>query len=80
MNIERIEWVDSNGMARWYTLADIIELLPLAGCTSVGFVVRETDDGLWLSMSYDHQEGDEQHFDHTTVIPKVAITKREVIG
>lgn len=79
LRIEYVEWVDSNGMGRWFTVAEIVAQLPLAVCTTVGFVVHETGDGLWLALSHDHQQGDELHYDHVTVIPKVAITKREVL-
>lgn len=80
MNIERVVWMDSNGLARWYTKAEVLHLLPVATCTTVGFIMHETDDALWLALSYDHQDGDERHFDHVTVIPKLAITVREVLS
>ena len=80
MNIERVEWVDSSGNGRWRTRAEILSSVPLSCCTTVGFVLDENDEAIWLIQSYDEQVGDEQNVNNTLVIPKVAITKREVIG
>jgi len=80
LSIVRVEWVDSTNIVRWNTKADLTACLP-KHCASVGFLLHETDDAIWIVQSDDRDSDDEdRNFNNTMVIPKIAITKREVIG
>ena len=56
MKVVKIEWVDiSSGTAHW---TDIDEIDPkLMECTSVGIVIRETDDLILLAQNYSESSG-----------------------
>lgn len=69
--IRYIEWVDSAQQSGWHH-DDAFDDHGVAGCRSVGFVMRETDDEVLLGQSQDYRHG---NWSDVIAIPKVAITK-----
>ena len=80
MNIERIEWDDSNGVVHWFTL-DEIKKISEKQIVSVGYVIHETATAVYLAQSDDRDPDEsDRHFNFTMIIVKSAIKKREVLG
>ena len=79
MNIELIEWIDSTGFTGWNKMEDVRGLKALH-CRSIGYVLHENDEALYISGSLDGQEGTSLRVMDALAIPKVAITSRRVIG
>lgn len=67
-----VEWVDSYGDVRW-TDWDEAAKIKVSTNETVGFLVSETDDVLYIGASFDR---DHDNVSGLTIIPKVAITKR----
>ena len=78
MNIEVVEWVDSTGISRWDKRSSVEATKPLRP-TSVGYVVHETDEALYLAQSFDRNDEETQQFDHVMIIPMVAVISRRQI-
>lgn len=78
MNIEVVEWVDSTGISRWDKRSSVVATKPLRP-TSVGYVVHETDEALYLAQSFDRNDTETQQFDHVMIIPTVSVISRRVI-
>ena len=74
-SVVQVSWVDSEqSVSGWVPVTDIPrESVP---CVSVGYLVRQTEDYIALSMSYDEQNENIMGW-HT--IPKVAITGVDVL-
>lgn len=71
-----LEWYDSAGMYGWVNLSEAQGLASYR-CSTLGFVIEETDDVLTISQSYSAAEPDyEQRVFGVFTIPKVAILKR----
>lgn len=71
---EIVKWVDSRCLNGWVAVADI----ELESCRIVttGYVVRETEEELWMATSYDKFAN---CYQGVILIPKVAITSRKAI-
>lgn len=79
LSIERVEWDDSTNIIRWLRRDEIVEC-EVKHCVSVGFLLHEDAKQVWLVQSDDQDaEDDDHHFNNAVAIPKVAITRREVI-
>ena len=77
--IVRIEWDDSTDVVRWYTRDDLTQF-DVKHCVSVGYLLHESDTALYIVQSDDRDEEEsDRHFNNTMIIPKVSVTKREVI-
>lgn len=70
-----LEWVDSTelGNGRWIG-ADDWQDETLATCRSVGFLLKETDDTVFLACALSDEE-----FGGVWLIPKCAIRKRSLL-
>lgn len=80
MEIRYVEWVDSSGRGHWHAMKEARDLVP-DRCTTVGFVLTESDDYLTLIQSFtNRKEEDDNQADNAISIPKVAITKMETLG
>lgn len=73
-----IEWVDSCGSSGWHSPADYEDWEPSA-CVSVGWLMRETDQGLAIAPHVSNVDERDEKVDGLFMIPKVAITKRTVL-
>jgi hypothetical protein len=73
MKIVKIEWVDiSSGTAHW---TDIDEIEPeLMKCTSVGVVIRETEELICIAQNYSADSG---LVADTMLFPKSVVVKIE---
>ena len=71
----RVEWRDSANMGRWRPLSDVKDEPAYLDCVSVGFLLREGDDGVLLAGTHDTQKdpGD-TNVNAPHVIPKGAVT------
>ncbi len=80
LDVEVIEWVDSQGDGSWRPLGEAAKS-DMSRCTSVGYIVGESDDAVTLAQSIDPGVEDERRamVDNTVTIPKVAITSRKVL-
>ena len=78
MNIEVVEWIDSTGVGGWNKATEV-RAATLLRPTTIGFVLHETDDALYLTPTHDGQEGEALRVDDTMIIPKVAILSRRVV-
>lgn len=73
--IVRVDWVDSAGSGTlWETLEDLDGIKPLR-CTTVGFVLEDTDDHITLAMSTHEDRG----IMGALAIPRVAVTRVKVL-
>lgn len=80
MNIEVIEWIDSCSLSGWsseksYRSHADETLL----CRSAGFVFHETDDRIGIIQSQTDKAAPDTSFDHSMIIPKVAIVSRRIL-
>lgn len=84
--IEEIKWLDSlminNG--EWMSYTDIDEELTSKGMLhrSVGYVVKESDEAVFLALSINYDQVDEendQRMSGGTVVPKVSIINRSLL-
>lgn len=71
----RVEWRDSANMGRWRSLSEIESEPAYLDCVSVGFLLREGEDGLLMAGTYDIQKNpDDTNVNAPHVIPKGAVT------
>jgi hypothetical protein len=74
-----LKWLDSSGQHGWYRTLPPEDTLP---CTSVGWLLRETEDSIAITAAIGGRmksEGEEDDFnaDSIVLIPKVAILQME---
>jgi uncharacterized membrane protein YcgQ (UPF0703/DUF1980 family) len=77
MKAVQIVWLDSASTDKW-TRSDVEDLSPVT-ITSIGYIVKETDDYLAITHSIDTHEGRLIQFAGFITIPKAAIIKRKPI-
>lgn len=71
-----MRWSDPKGLGagKWMTPAEVEEEeLSAAGCRSVGYVYRETEDVLILFSSLSYEAGELNELGDGMVIPKVCV-------
>lgn len=70
MRIVYIEWLDAGGIQGWHDRQAVIDDSSLPLCTTVGFVLHETDAMLVVAQNYDK---DSDKVGETTSIPRSVI-------
>ncbi len=68
LKLVMITWCDSNSISQWITPEEIKRTALFQNMKTVGWITHATDELIAISSN----AGD-NHFSHTTVIPKVAI-------
>ena len=79
MQVERIGWVDSAWTSGWRSREKALEETGVVKITTVGYILSEDEDQVVVCMSHDAQVDAAKKYDGFIAIPKVAITKREVL-
>ena len=70
-------WVDSVQVRGWCEIAELPD--SEMRCVSTGYLVKETDDAVWLAGHLAFHEDDRHDVQGTMKIPKCAITERRLI-
>lgn len=73
MEVRYIEWLDSCAQSFWSDEKLAKDLRP-DHCSTVGFVVNETDEFVTVIQSFTNRDGEQDQAGHTLCIPKFAIT------
>ena len=76
-----VDWLDSSGASGWQLIEDAAVMEP-DPCTSVGFVIAETEDRLTLLQSFTNRKATakaKDMGDHALTIPKCSITRVVVL-
>lgn len=77
--IRLIRWTDASGSAGWSKRTEVEEEMHTHPCESVGFVLRDDEEGVLLYQSTDHQEGDREHVDNMMAIPRSCILEERTL-
>ncbi len=67
-----VDWVDSSSTRGWHPIDEVIEL---SRCVSVGFLMREDNEAIYLAGAL----ADDELQSEMTVIPKTCIRKWRVL-
>lgn len=73
--VEIVDWVDPHSVDPWESLENL--RTDVAKIVSIGFVVKETEDALVLSLNWDAAE---KNTSCAMIIPKQCITKRRTVN
>ena len=71
MRLVKLEWIDATGSDGWISKEDLEKELP-GFHTTVGFVVKETEGFITITMNYDETK---ETFGAWMLVPKIMITK-----
>jgi hypothetical protein len=71
MKLVKLEWIDATGSDGWISKEDLENELP-GFHTTVGFVVKETEGFITITMNYDETK---EMFGAWMLVPKIMITK-----
>ena len=79
MSVERVEWLDSGSFYNegWSSKEEVLGKLKISTVISVGIVMHETTDTLYLALSYDP---DGSAYYGVQAISKDAILSREELS
>jgi hypothetical protein len=77
MKIVEVSWIDSTALADgWRDKQTYIEMSNLE-CTTVGYLIYESDDIIVLAMSHNPENDD---VNHCYTIPRVCVKEMKEIG
>ncbi len=76
ISIEKITWTDNTTCGRWRDKDEFLALEPVV-CQSVGWVLKETDQAVWIVASMCGEPSNE--VSDGTIILKVNISERSVL-
>lgn len=77
MHVEEVDWIDANSRSGWDNeKGHLVDAKSSLRCRSVGMVFFESEDRLTLVLSRTEGRQD-QLFNHSLTIPKVAVISRK---
>lgn len=75
MKILEITWIDACGGDAWIEVGDL-KAKKISRITTVGYLVKEKEDSITLTMSFDEEH---EMYGAFLVIPKINIKKKRIL-